>query len=79
MRAILQKTSEQPSRFGGKFYYAFFKLEDGRSSRSCLSPTCKNFFRWKPFIGKQNVELDGIVLKGNMVDADSYPTEVKNN
>lgn len=76
MKAILQKTTKQPSKYGGDFFYAFFKLENGESARSCLSPKCKNFARWKSFIGKENIVLDGLTIKGNLVDADSFPKEV---
>lgn len=76
MKAILLKTQESVSKYGGKFWYAFFKGEDGKSYRSCLYPTCRNFARWQGFVGKQGVELDGLVVKGNFIDADSYPKEL---
>lgn len=78
MIATLIRTQEMPSKFGGKFYYAFFRGDDGRSYRSCLTPSCHNFNRWRPFIGKEFIKLDNLILKGGMIDADSTPTEIKN-
>ena len=77
MKATLLKTQETTSKFGGKFYYAFFKDALGKSYRSCLYPNYGNFARWRSFIGKQGIILDGLIAKGTMVDADSYPVEVK--
>jgi len=76
MRATLLKTQEQKSRFGGHFFYAFFKGEDGRSYRSCLYPQYGNFSRWRSFIGREGVILEGLNTKGTMIDADSIPREV---
>jgi hypothetical protein len=73
MKAILLKTQEQTSKFGGKFYYAFFKGEDGKSYRSCLYPNYGNFARWKHLIGKEGVTLTGLNARGGMIDADSFP------
>ena len=77
MKATLLRTERHPSKYGGVFYYAFFKGEDGKSYRSCLSPTCGNFNRWSGLIGRENITVENLVFKGNMVDADSYPKEVK--
>jgi len=73
MRATLLKTQEQVSKFGGKFYYAFFKGDDGKSYCSCLYPNYGNFKRWQCLIGKENVVLDNLNVRGNMIDADSFP------
>jgi hypothetical protein len=76
MKATLIKTQEQVSKYGGKFYYAFFKNEQGKGYRSCLYPNCRNFVNWKQFIGKENVWLDNLNTKGNLIDADSKPVEI---
>lgn len=76
MKGTLLRTQEQPSKFGGKFYYFFFKGEDGKSYRSCMYPNYGNFARWKGFVGRTNVSLDGLIAKGSMIDADSFPREV---
>jgi len=77
MKATLLKTQKMPSKFGGYFYFAYFKGEDGKSYRSCLYPSYGNFQRWKSLIGRENVVLDNLVAKGKMVDADSFPREIK--
>jgi hypothetical protein len=77
MKAILLKTQKNPSKFGGAFYYFFFKDEFGKSRRSCISPDMNNFSRWEPFIGRENVPLDGLNLIGELVNADSVPFEIK--
>jgi hypothetical protein len=63
---------------GGHFYYAFFKGEDGKSYRSCLYPQFGNFKRWEPLLNKENVILDGLQLRGKLIDADSFPRIVNN-
>lgn len=73
MRATLLKTEKRVSKFGGNFWYVFFKGEDGKSYRSCLYPACRNFLRWQPFIGKEGVELEGLIARGRLIDADSWP------
>jgi len=78
MKATLLKTVCKKSNYGGHFYYAFFKGEDGRSYRSCLFPQCGNFKRWQRFVGKEAVELENLNVRGDIVDADSYPREINN-
>ena len=73
MKAILLKTEKRVSKFGSYFWYAFFKGEDGKSYRSCLYPNCRNFSRWQNFIDKENIILDNLATKGNLIDADSFP------
>lgn len=77
MKATLLKVSEMPSKFGGKCYLACFKCEDGKSRRSWWYPSYSNFNRWKSFISRENVELDGLNTKGTLIDADSYPREIR--
>lgn len=79
MRALLLRTQKLPSKYGGMLYYAFFKGEDGKSYRSCLHDRCKNFDRWKKFLGRTNIYLDGLKLCKDsitMIDADSHPEEL---
>lgn len=77
MKATLLKTQEHKSKQGGVFYYFFFKGEDCKSYRSCIYPNYGNFSRWRPFVGKENIVLDNLVARGHMIDADSFPHEVK--
>ena len=78
MKGRLIRMQERASRLGGKFYHAFFKCEDGLSYRTCLYPSFGNFQRWKGFIGREGVELDGLVAKRKgLIDADSFVKEIK--
>ena len=76
MRAKVIKIVERPSKYGSRFYYMFFKSEDGKSFRTCLSPVCNNFARWRKVIddcsaGKE-VLLDKLTVLGKgLIDADS--------
>ena len=76
MIATLLKTVEKKSKFGGTFFYAFFKTSEGKSCRACLYPNFGNFKRWQPFINREKVVLNGLAIKGNLVDADSFPKEI---
>lgn len=77
MKATLLKTQKEISKMGGIFYYAFFKDSDGKSYRSCLYPNFRNFKNWQTFIGKENVLLDNLTMKGRLINADSQPVEIK--
>ena len=79
MKATLLKTEKRLSRYGGYFYYSFFKGKNGKSYYSCLYPKMRNFEQWRPFIMRVNVELDGLKLvkgKNRLVDADSPVKEI---
>lgn len=77
IKATLLNTTQRVSRYGGIFYYAFFKGEDGRSYRTCLYPNCGNFARWRPFLQKKDIVLEGLRTIGkNLIDADSFPKEI---
>jgi len=77
VKATLLKTEPHSSQHGGMFYYFFFKGEDGKSYRSCMYPNMGNFSRWRPFIGREGVALSNLTLKGRLIDADSFPMEIK--
>ena len=85
MTGTITKIQEQRSNQGGQFFYVFFKMEDGKSARSCVYPKFGNFARWRPFIerwksqkeGDPSIVLTGLNLKGRMVDADSFPAARK--
>ena len=79
MRAQLINISKQPSKYGGDFYYLFFKA-DGKSYRSCVSPSYRNWSKWREVVDSFDgspILLDGLKLKGNLVDADSSPVVVE--
>jgi hypothetical protein len=77
MKATLLRIEKHPSKFGKEFYYFFFKCADGKSRRSCIYPTYGNFQRWKHLINTVlPIELDNLLMKGNLIDADSYPKTI---
>lgn len=72
MRAEITGIEKRTSKYGGFFYYVFFR-GDGKSFRSCLDPKCQNFGRWEKLLKVGNV-IEGLELKGpGLVDADSKP------
>jgi hypothetical protein len=77
MKVTLLRTQEKTSKFGGKFFYFFFKGENGKSYRSCMYPQYGNFKRWQEFVGKKDIVLDNVNVNGAMVDADSFPRIVE--
>ena len=84
MRAKIVKIEEKDSKYGGFFYFIFFKGEDGKSYRTCVYPRYGNFKRWQPVIndftkdGIKEIWLDGLVKKGErLIDADSLFTVKK--
>jgi len=75
MKATLTKISKKASQYGGYFYYAYFKTDEGDSYYTCLSPKKRNFQRWKKILRNrkyQGIHLSGLkIKKGNLIDADS--------
>lgn len=82
MEARIMKVDEKRSRYGGIFYYVFFKdTATGKSIKSCIDPKMGNYKRWQEFLAP------GIVL-GNLrvitrrngstlIDADSLPEFIR--
>jgi hypothetical protein len=69
------KIDEKPSRYGGRFFYVFFKGEDGKQYYTCLYPKCRNFPRWKKVM-KEGIILENLNIKDaktRLIDADSFP------
>jgi len=77
MRTTVTGIKKNISKYGGHFYYIFFKNEEGISLRSCLDPKMGNFSRWEKIIEKavagEVFEVDNLIQKGNIIDADSFP------
>jgi len=73
MIATLMKLEKRPSRYGGVFYYAFFKTSDGKSVYTCLYERMRNYKRWKKVlkVGTVFSKLKLVKGKKNLVDADS--------
>lgn len=73
MTAEIIKINKRPSKWGGSFFYVFFKGLDGKSYYSCIYPKMRNYARWKKVLDT-GVTLSGLrLVKGrkNLIDADS--------
>jgi len=78
MNAKILKITERPSNQGGIFYYVFFKSDEGKSYRSCISSKMRNFKNWEQIIKRytkgEELELSGLfVTPQGLIDADSKP------
>ena len=76
--AQLQNISKHPSKYGGEFYYLFFKdIETGKGYKSCVSPNYRNWTKWDKIIENfqlgKTVILSNLIIKNGLVDADSNP------
>lgn len=73
MIATIIKIEKKSSRYGGFFYYAFFKGKDNKSYYTCLYPKMRNFSRWKKIL-EEGIKLSNLKLvkgKKNLINADS--------
>ena len=81
MKAVLNKISRHPSKFGGDFYYLFFKTEKGESCKSCVGPAYRNWSNWaeivKNFDEAHPILLENLIYRNGLIDADSKPQKVK--
>lgn len=85
MKGKITGIKRNQSTMGGVFWYFFFKMENGDSAKSCVYERYGNAKRWMPMIEiwkKMAAEgrelwLDGLALRGRMVDADSFFSVVK--
>lgn len=74
MIATITKIQKKSSRYGGHFFYVFFRSIDGKKSYySCLYPKMRNFARWKLVmdIGTTLTNLKLVKGKPKLIDADS--------
>jgi hypothetical protein len=75
MKARIVGVKKHPSNYGGYFCYVFFKTEDGKSFRTCLTPQCGNYSNWRGL--KKGDIVDGLVIKNKgLIDADSLIQKV---
>ena len=77
MKGTITRISAQTSKYGGNVWLMTFKCEDGVSRRTWLDPKNGNFKRWEGLLNQPNLSLDGLVAKGNLIDADSWPKVVR--
>ncbi len=72
--ATIIKIEKKPSRYGGYFFYAFFKeVKTGKSYYTCLYPKMRNFCRWKQIL-REGITLKNLrLVRGHskLIDADS--------
>lgn len=78
------KIERKSSRYGGIFYYLFFKcLTCGHSYRTCLGPKMRNYARWSEIVdgvkAEQTFALTNLIVKPGtrLIDADSMPQIVE--
>ena len=76
-KLLVTGVKERQSKYGGKFYYVYFKeYETGKSYRTCLSPSYRNYKNWTKLMNNYNdkiVEVENVRANGNLIDADSMP------
>lgn len=81
MIATLNKITKHPSKWGGDFYYLFFKTEDGESCKSCVTPNYRNWQRWREIVlnfqESHPLVIKNLIIKNGIVDADSFPEVVE--
>ncbi len=83
MRAVITEIGEitTSSRHGEPYQPVYFKLDDGKSARTYLSPTNGNYSRWKKYL-TVGVVLIGLKWKNEsqrLINADSFPYQEKVN
>ena len=62
---------------GEAYRRVYFKLENEKWAETDLVPTFRNWKRWKNLLKVGN-RIDGlVVMEGDRIDADSYPTLLK--
>ena len=79
MQALLMRIDTKPSKFGGIFYYLFWKGEDQKSYRTAVYPQYRNYNRWRDIIDNRKIKrwYKNLAKRGKIIDADSQPEEVK--
>jgi hypothetical protein len=77
MKAQITKIDAQQSQKTGRTaYLVCFKCEDGKSRTSWVDTGYRNYSHWDGLLRVGN-DLDNLVVKGNYIDADSYPTKIR--
>lgn len=76
-KLLMTGCKERESKFGGTFYYVYFKdYETGASYKTCISPNYRNFKNWRSAIESfkdKVVEVENVRANGKLIDADSLP------
>ncbi len=73
MILTIMEIKKKPSRYGGHFFYVYFKSQKGKDYYSCIFPKLRNYQRWKKVlrVGVTLKELRLVVGKTKLIDADS--------
>ena len=82
MTLKILKIERQPSKYGGYFYYIYFKsVEEEKSYKTCVAESYRNFKNWRSIIetfdSSKKTIIDNVRITGNLVDADSKPNIVE--
>ena len=76
-KLLVTGVKEQQSKYGGIFYYVYFKdYNTGNSYKTCLTPNCRNYKNWTNLINNYKdkvVEVENVRANGKLIDADSLP------
>lgn len=76
-KLLITGIKERDSKYGGKFYYVYFKeYETGGSYKTCLSPNYRNYKNWSSLIENfkdKVVEVENVRANGKLIDADCIP------
>lgn len=71
IKAQITKIEVKDSKRGGTFKYIFFKaIDTGKSYRTCIASEFRNSYAWRNV--KVGDVLDNLMIRGTLVDADSY-------
>jgi len=73
MILTIMDIKKKSSRYGGHFFYVYFKSQKGEDYYSCLYPKMRNYQRWKKVlrIGVTLKNLKLVIGKKKLIDADS--------
>lgn len=71
MIATIIKIDKKASKYGGDFYYVYFKSDECKSYYTCLYPKMRNFSRWKTVMKVGNTFTNLKVKEKTLIDADS--------
>lgn len=77
IEAKITGSSKIASKYGGHFYYIYFKGFDGKAYRTCADPKCRNFKKWEALMKTYNETKKEIWItdmnlkKDSLIDADS--------
>lgn len=77
-KLLITGVNEMNSKYGGKFYYVYFKEYDtGKTYKTCLTPGYRNYKNWIDVIRNFNdkvVEVENVRTNSKgLIDADSMP------